>query len=925
MKKLLFLAALLFVAAVSQAQAQATTTQRTGTVNGQILDMSSLNVMDGAFIELRSVSDTTFVRRGQSLPTGKFSIPNMPYGDYTITVSFLGYEEYATKLTVNTRNLNIAPFYMVTKSFMTGDVEVVAPRIRVSMHGDTTIYNPAAYDVADDASAEAVLRQLPGVEVKDGSVTVNGEQVQQILVDNKETYGTDVQEVMKTIPANMLESIEVYKKLSDFAETTGINDGNDYTVMNFKTGIKFGMYGDASAMWGWEEMYAVGANFNMVTGNHRFGLNGGVNNTGALQSFRDMTTPGMFGGTSAGGYDGGGSGSKTKNIASGLTYNYEPSENFRVNANYRYGRAENESRSTTDVRYYSNPLYDRLFSSSTGDSDQNMHVFGASTRWKINNRNNVNARVSGQMSDNSSSSSGEQQYFEEALVEAIRELTSNGNSSNESFNASGQVNYGLKIGDRGRNFAVGFGGRISNTDGNSRFNNHEISRLTDPATDREIRNRSDNDYNSHNFDWKAEYFEPMSPYLHALIGVSGQYSFRDNSRTSDRLDDEDDLWKPWVEGSGVMNERNYTHRIAPGLIYKKNNNELQVRAGYVHIDLNGESILPTTWKDKRSFDGLYANINYEKQITPQKRYNFRLGTNSDTPDLEELQGIDYIYSDGFTVTGGNPGLKTYNIYSARIGFNSYNLRTSSSFSAWVNGNVKPTSTGTRRYIVDTEEGWTTPNGTPLTLGQEYSRPENIDRATWDASGGVSYGRPLKFIKSNFNTYLGGYYQERPGFVNNESNTSKIHSYFINFGLYSNFSEKMNFQLNYEFSPKFTGNSNKAFGKERGLTQFAGLDFYWLTWKNFVLRAELNYNYTHMKRAGRADEYHDETTMANVAIGKKMFKGNRGELTFAINDLFDQTTTTNTSYGMDRVTYYSNRGLGRYYSLSFRYQLRNFQK
>jgi hypothetical protein len=921
--KRLILVALALVAFAMTTQAQ---TPRTGTFNGRVLDGASINVMEGALIKLRSVADTTVLRGAWSMGDGKFTIPNVPYGEYTVEVSFVGYRDYHSKVTMNMRNMTVADFYMSAESLRAEGVVVTAPMIRVSMHGDTIIYNPKAFDVAEDADAEAILRQLPGVEVIDGQVKVNGESVQQILVDNKETYGTDVQEVMKTIPANVLESIEVYKKLSDFAETTGINDGNDYTVMNFKTGIKFGTFGDAMAMWGWEKMYAAGARWNLVTGSHRFGVNGGINNTGALSSFRDMSSPGMFG--ADGSQYGSSSGNKTKNIASGMTYNYEPSEDFRVNTNYRYGKAENELHSSEETRYYSNPLYDRMLSATMNDSERNQHNFGASTRWKIDSRNNINARINGSFSDNDNTFEGEERYFNEAVADAVREIFSDGTSSGEGYSLTGNANYGLKIGDRGRNFAVGVNGSMSKTDSRSHNNSNEI-RLNMP--DNDFRHRSLNDYDRHGFTWKAEYFEPLSPYLHALIGLNASYEFADNSRNADEWDYLEEKWAQWGTGSGVMKERNFSHRIAPGLIYNKNNNEFQLRAGFVRFDLWGESVLPKAWEDKRNFNGVYANFNYERQLTPQKSVRMRLSTNSETPDIDDLQGIDYVHANGYTVSGGNPGLKTTTTYTSSLSYNAYNTRTSASFGLWLSGSANPMSWGTDKYTVTEPEGWPTLNGTQLEIGQEYTRPINIERTTWSANLGMHYGRPLKPIKSNLNVSFDANYNERPGLVNGRSNTAKTTTFSLNAGIYSNFSEKMNFQLSYYLAPEFTENTNKGdetqrgFANNRGLSQYGRMNFYWLTWKNFVLRADVRYNYMRINQDGQAQDYRSENVMTNLAIGKKVFKGRSGEITLAVNDLFNQSRNDNMRTYNDRVRYTRITGLGRYYSLSFRYRLNNFQK
>ncbi len=947
MNRLLLSALLMLLSITVQAQTQNrnTSSRRTGSVSGQIIDSSTSEPLFEALIEFRSVSDTTFVHRAKSLQDGKFTASNLPYGAYTVEVSYLGYETYYTKMTVNARNMTVAAFYMVQGTLVAEGVEVVGQMIRVSMHGDTIVYNPNAFKYAEDADAEAVIKQLPGVEVTDEGVTVQGKNVAKILVDNKETYGTDVKETMRTIPAEMLKSIQTYEKLSDFAETTGVSDGDKYTVMNFVTDIKFAYFGDLSAMYGWDDMYAAGARWNIVTGDHRFGINGGANNTGALAAFDDMVAPGMFGGGGYGGAMARGSeasaNSKTRNMSSGMTYHFEPSEDFRLNAHYRYGGSDNESRSSSETFYFNDRIYDydRQTSTSRSRSDNDDHNMEAMSRWKIDAHNTINVRIGGSFSDGSSSSFGRQEYFEDGVLDLIQLLATDGDSNNSSYNLSGQINYGVKLGDSGRSFRIGLNGGMSKNDGNSYIDGHTIRRISKyPFIDSLGRSRSLSDRRNHTVQWQAEYFEPLSEYLHVLLSVDGRYSYSNRDSRAEKWDYlpdhfDDGEWVAWGQGSGVMTQRDSRHRIAPGLSYSKNNDEFQLRAGYSRFDLDGESVLPIAWKDSRSFDGLYFNIYYKKQITPQKSAYIQLGSESETPDLDDLQAIDHISPNSLLVSGGNPDLKRYTSYWTMISYNSFELSNSSSFSAWVHGDVSLNSIGMDRYSINdmlegwdpATETWTSPNGTKLIAGQEYTRSINIDRSIWSVNVGTTYGRPLPFLKSNFNARLSWSLSESPGSANGEDNIARSNYFVLSTDLNSNFSEDLIIGLNYRIMPQFTTNTNKGFRDNQRLAQSAEMSFYWLTWKNFVFRAEAKYDFMHSKQDGVDKPIRYESVMANIAIGKKLFKNRRGEITFAINDLFDQTDFNSSSSGLDRMTYSVNRGLGRYYSLSFSYRLRDFSR
>ncbi|MFQ8806843.1 MAG: hypothetical protein ACLR8Y_19495 [Alistipes indistinctus] len=73
---------------------------------------------------------------------------------------------------------------------------------------------------------------MPGISVQNGTVTAHGETVQKILVDGKEFFGSDVTTAIKNLPAEAIDKVEVFNKLSDQAEFSGVDDGEGYKAIN---------------------------------------------------------------------------------------------------------------------------------------------------------------------------------------------------------------------------------------------------------------------------------------------------------------------------------------------------------------------------------------------------------------------------------------------------------------------------------------------------------------------------------------------------------------------------------------------------------------------------------------------------------------------------------------------------------------------
>ena len=105
----------------------------------------------------------------------------------------------------------------------------------VTLVGDTVQYNAASFKVQPNANVEDLLKKMPGIKVdKDGTVKAQGEKVNRVLVDGKEFFGNDPKIATKNLPADAIDKVQVYNRLSDQAQLTGFDDGNSEKTINLK-------------------------------------------------------------------------------------------------------------------------------------------------------------------------------------------------------------------------------------------------------------------------------------------------------------------------------------------------------------------------------------------------------------------------------------------------------------------------------------------------------------------------------------------------------------------------------------------------------------------------------------------------------------------------------------------------------------------
>ena len=202
----------------------------------------------------------------------------------------------------------------------------------------------------------------------------------------------------------------------------------------------------------------------------------------------------------------------------------------------------------------------------------------------------------------------------------------------------------------------------------------------------------------------------------------------------------------------------------------------------------------------------------------------------------------------------------------------------------------------------------------------FSRPENMS-GYWNTRGMMSFGMPLNFIKSNLNFNAGISYTQTPSRINGELNKAKVVGYNAGVVLGSNISENVDFTLSWNGTlnnAKYTlqpNNNNKYFN------QSASANLKLVMWAGITLTANATYN----QYKGITDNYNEQYTIINAFLGKKLFKGNRGEVIVGVNDILNQNKDFSRNVTANYIENVRNWAIGRYYSVQFVYNLRRFGK
>ena len=927
MKK--FLTTILFTCLVVASYAQS------GKVTMSVIDSQSKQAVIGAVVSIAPAAKLDDAKHFTTGDNGKVVIPAQKYGDYKLTITFLGYDDLEMDLKINSANKDLGKVALTESTTKIDAVVKEVQAIRASQKGDTVSYNAGAFKVASDADVEGLLKKMPGITIKNGSVEAQGETVKKIYVDGKEFFGDDVATALNSLPAQAVKNIEVYNKLSDNAEFSGMDDGDSFKALNIVTqpGMRQGVFGKLFGAYGYEpkadgitdkHKYLAGGSVSHFNGASRLTLLGLFNNVNKQNfSFEDIVGATGSTGGHGGGMGRGGVGQYMVRPQSGIAkvnaigLNYSNSwgekDKVKLQANYFYNDSKTRNLSQT-IKWYEAPLADlgTLEQESYNDNHNYNHRFGARVDWRISEGQSFMSRTnfSLQSYDPFSETYGTQKG------DAINNLIKNGSTGdNGGYNLSEFIQYRLLLGKKGRFITVD--GRV-----NYRNNENDSRSYSNQATDgTEYLRYLSNDAGSNNLGVGAaiNYAEPVSKFAQVVLrydfNYTGQESVRNTFNFGNDASYTNGILDPTLSNTYTSD---YTvHRIGPGYNWAKERNNFVVNLSYQYSTLDGQVQSSKSQPVKRSYNDftyfMMGNFNFNKQNS----LRVFLMSSTDNPRIQQLNNILDISNMQY-VSNGNENLNPAYSHRFNMHYNYTNLEKARTF-MWMFSFQT-----TQDFLA---QSMYTGNNIPENIINEvgarpiqYSTTENVD-GFLNVRTHLNYGLPLNFMKCNLNIMGGVNYTETPSLINGEKNIASNIGYDARVVLGSNISENIDFTLSWGGTFNQANNSLGTQGKNEYFNHNVEASFKAVFLKGFTFTASANYT----QYIGYTNDYNDSYTLCNAYIGHKLFKNQLGEIMFGVNDIFNQNKAFSRSTGSGFTQNSWNSVIGRYFIAQFNYNLRFFGK
>ncbi|HUN14350.1 MAG TPA: outer membrane beta-barrel protein [Alistipes sp.] len=937
MRKILLTTLLTLAAAAASAQ-------RKGAVTATVLDAETGDMVPGAVLTVAPVAAPDKQQHFMSAYKGAVSMPSLAYGEYTLSVSFLGYNNYETTFTVAAPRQNLGEIRLRPGV----EIEAVvkeAKTLRTSQKGDTVSYNAGAFKVVADADVEGLLKKMPGITITDGAVEAQGEEVKKIFVDGKEFFGEDVTTAIKSLPAQAVDRIEVYNKLSDAAEFSGMDDGEGYKAINIVThkNMRQGQFGkfyaglgyDADTKTGDRFKYLAGGNANIFSGDSRISVIGLFNNVNQQNfSFEDIL--GVSGNTGGGRRGGVGqymvrpqSGVATVN-AVGVNYSdtWGKRDQVTFQGSYFFNNTHTENESTVE-KWYETPSIDTLSTRGSSDTQAYNHRFNARLEWKISPNHNLMIRpgFSFQSNDPLSRTTG-WQYGESGYSPT----DTFSKSARSGYNVRTNAIYRAKLGKPGRTITVDGMFRYSDftNNSNSYSNVAPVLPLRPDGADapwgwdadsytqlRYLRSMAP----SSTLALRGEftYTEPVSKFAQLSFQYRAAYEHQERDKKSYETGADFSIAgiAPMPALSNTYESNYLTQRVGPGFRYSKERNTFVANVYYQRSSLDGQVMQTDAEKIRHNYDNVLYFMMGQLNINRENSLRLFVSSYTNNPEVTQLQSI-FDISDAQYISSGNPGLNPS--YNHRVNFH------------YTNSNVEKGRTFMWMFSMQAASNYITNdvryNGTVEIPGVDanysylqYSRPVNMS-GYWNLMTHVSYGFPIGFLKSNFNVMAGIIYSLTPSRIDGKRNETGNMGYNFRAVLGSNISENVDFTLSWNGTYNEAKNSLDAVaGKNRYFNHSAQGNLKVVFPLGFTLTASAAYT----QYVGFTNNYNDDYLLCNAWIGKKVFRNQRGEIMIGVNDIFNQNKSFVRTVGSGWTQNATNSVVGRYYMVQFTYNLRHFGK
>ena len=697
--------------------------QNSVTVRMHIVDAASGAPVGFATASLTVKGEKTPVKYVLSDSEGKAVLQKVKKGTYVLKAELLGYKPLEMEVKVE-KELDLGTLKMSEDAELLDAANVSAVGNPIIVKKDTIEYNASSFKTSDNDMLEDLLKKLPGVEVNsDGTITANGETITKITIDGKTFFLDDPQLAAKNLPAKMIEKVKVVERKSEQARFTGIDDGQEETIIDLSVykGMMNGWFGNVMAGGGHDmpdKGYYTDSKSALkdgwryqgagIVGNFKedsqISIILNANNTNN-RGFNDLAGGMMRGMRGGGGGMGrgmggfGGGNGITSSWMGGLNGAWDLfGGDMELSGNYLYNGSdsyvEEESSKITYMEDGSRLLNDNTGTSTNASQG---HRFGIRLDHEFSE--NTSILFEPQFNFGSGSYSERSDFSTRTARGADTTFTNRGfndnRGDNNNWSASGRLLFRQRLGKPGRTISANINYSFSNNEMTG-FNQSltQTDFNSDGVYDDEIVNqRFDQLSTSSSLSGRLVYTEPLAKTL--FLEASYQYSWNINEsgkNTYNSGSDNYDMSYMIYDYTGEVYDPTYSSSIVNRYINQRAGLTLSWQKEKINAQIGAQLNPTNTYNETngKSYNSKVLNWSPEARV----RYMFNDNTNimvfyngrSAQPSTSQLMPVPD-NTNPLNISLGNPYLEPYFNHNLRANFRYTNMTSFTSVNASINGSL----------------------------------------------------------------------------------------------------------------------------------------------------------------------------------------------------------------------------------------------
>ena len=879
-------------------------------IKGIVFDSSGVKMLNNVSVLSVRIKDSLLLGATRTKFDGEFEFANFPIDTFSLIIEHPEYEAKTYYIIGHKGNLEIniprIQLNSVTKNL--AEVVVFANKNPIFYRGDTLVYVADSFKVGENAVVEDLLKKLPGIKVnEDGTLTSQGKDISQVLVDGDEFFGSDPTIATRNLGAKSISSVQVYEKNDENARV-----GEDQKIqvldLKLKDGAKKGYFGKMSgasdfASFNKNAFYESELLFNKFNNKQKISVFFLSSNTPKSNfGFRDMNKFGLENERNASGMSMFNQGNQAntsgipQTLKAGIYYSDKIGKTGKIGFNYSYSESNLIANSNSSSQYFLADTSYFLKDSIQNTTKNQGHRLNLSYSVNLDSLTFIEFKPNLSVDFANSDDNNTTRFLGETNSLSLETVIKNTNES-KGIASNSQALIRRKFMKKNRELELKYilGFSDNETAGNLLTTTDKILLNTSDSIDQ----KKNNDNSSISNYGILSYTEPLSDNWKLQF----EYLFENGLNTQDKktFNRGDGSYLESVDAlSNIFDYSRIQHRLSAIGVFEKKSNVVTGGIGIRNIAIENFNSI-TSAVINQNINNLLPRLSYQYKPSMNKRMGIYYTTSSSQPSINDLQPVVDNTNPNRTQEG-NPDLQPNYVHNLNGNFNTWQALSGryiwSGFNASITNNAFANST------------------TYDNFGRTVSKTVNVDGNLFS---NVYFGAGLPFLsrKLEIEPNANASYNRYTNFINTEKNITQNTA--ISGGL--DFSVKLDsleITIGNTYSYTNPVSSLSSVSNIPYSSQRYEFDLEWQLKRHFTIKIDANYTIN----SQRADGFNRNIFLVNAELSKAFFKTENLIIALAGNDLLNQNLNLSRQVNGNIVTDNYTSIISRYFLLKLTYKFNN---